>query len=442
MKNISAVEAREILDSRGNPTVEVEIVLGDGRSVRAAVPSGASKGAHEALELRDGDQGRYGGLGVLRACAMVREKIVPALAGTDPVDLLEVDRVLRELDATANKSVLGANAMLAVSLAAAKAGAQLRQKPLYRHLMDLYGTRQAFLPTPMFNVINGGRHADNNLAIQEFMIIPSAAQSFKEALRAAAETFRALKSMLAGRKDSTAVGDEGGFAPRDLDGPMEAMALLLEAAAAAGHAEKIYLALDLASSEFFEEGAYRLYPERPPLSVDEMIDDLAEWSRLYPIVSFEDPLAEDDWAGWAKLTAHMADLSGGEFKQGRPPLLIGDDLFVTNPERLRRGVSGSVGTAILIKPNQIGTLSETAEVIRLAHEHGYATVASHRSGETEDPALAHIAVGLGAAGIKSGSVSRSERLAKYNELLRIEEELGAGAYRGLAALGAGRASRV
>ncbi|MBI4668877.1 MAG: phosphopyruvate hydratase [Elusimicrobia bacterium] len=432
MNKIATIISREILDSRGNPTVEAELRLSDGRRVLASAPSGASKGVHEALELRDNDAKRFGGLGVLDACAVIKDKIAPVIEDMDPVNLQEIDRHLCSLDGTPNKSSLGANATLAVSLVVAKAGALLRGKPLYLHLADLFGTTPVRLPTPMFNVINGGRHADNNLAVQEFMIVPGATDSFREALREAAEIFKNLKKILTERKDSTAVGDEGGFAPRDLDGPMEAMELLLEAAGRSGHEKNVRLALDLAASEFYDDGGYRLYPAKSPLSYAEMTAELIEWVKRYPVISFEDALGQDDWDGWAYLTKEIKARDGHDgFKA---PLLVGDDLFVTNPSRLQRGIDSNTATAILIKPNQIGTITETAEVICLAKASGFATIASHRSGETEDAALAHIAAGLGTDGLKTGSVSRSERLAKYNELLRIEEELGPGKYRGPQAL--------
>lgn len=430
---IEKIRAREILDSRGNPTVEAELWASKGLVVRAAVPSGASKGAHEAVELRDQDPKRYRGLGVLKACAAVEEKIAPALKGKDPMNLGEIDRTLLSLDGTPNKSNLGANATLAVSLAVAKAGAAARGLPLYRHLAELFETRLLKIPTPLLNFINGGRHANNGINIQEFMVLPEAAPSFREALRHASEIFSGLKAVLQKRQDSCAVGDEGGFAPLKLSGPEEAMDLLLEAIRQAGYEKSCRISLDLASTEFYSQEGYRLWANKPALNSQQMVTTLASWQSKYHLASLEDPLSEDDWSGWKLLTQQMG-------KQG--PWLIGDDLFVTNPNRLKRGVQEGVANAILVKPNQIGTVTETAEVVRMAREAGYLTVASHRSGETEDAALAHLAVGLGTDGIKTGSVSRSERLAKYNELLRIEEELGAGVYRGplkLASAAAGAA---
>ncbi|MBI4064417.1 MAG: phosphopyruvate hydratase [Elusimicrobia bacterium] len=433
MSKWGRITAREILDSRGNPTVEVEITADDGRSVRASVPSGASKGAHEALELRDGESNRFLGSGVTKACRAINEKIGPALKTIDPVELPKVDEQLIVMDGTANKARLGANTTLAVSLAAAKWGALLRGRPVYKHLADLYGNSRLKIPTPMLNFINGGRHANNGIQIQEFMVVPGAKESFREALREAVEIFQHLKKILHDKKDSTSVGDEGGFAPRELEGPLEAMELILAAADEAGYKNKTKLALDLAASEFYSERGYLLHHERAPLTFEEMTIELKEWCRRFPLVSLEDPLSQDDWAGWAHLTREFRSLTTAAGNEA-PPLLVGDDIFVTNPERLERGIKSKTATAILIKPNQIGTVTETANVVAMARENGYATIASHRSGETEDPVLAHVAVGLGTDGIKTGSVSRSERLAKYNELLRIEEELGPGSYAGLEAL--------
>lgn len=415
------IKAREILDSRGMPTIEVDLYLEDGRLARASVPCGASTGTHEALERRDKNPARFGGRGVRQACESVEKEIAAVLAKTDMAHLPEVDQKLIELDGTPNKARLGANAILAVSLAAAKAGALLKGMPLYRHLGELYGNKTYKIPTPLLNVINGGRHADNNLNVQEFMIVPWGAPTFAEALRMAAETFMHLKTLIAAAGDSCAVGDEGGLAPRLLKEPAEALNLLMEAIAQAGYKGKIGLSLDLAASEFYENGGYRLFKNKPALSVAALMPVFKQWAEAYPMISMEDPMAEDDWEGWRLLT--------GAFHQ-TATLLIGDDLFVTNKERLGRGLKEGVANAILIKPNQIGTLTETAAVVNLAKKNGYGTIASHRSGETEDSVLAHIAVGLGVEGIKTGSVTRSERLAKYNELLRIEEELGAAAYQG------------
>lgn len=420
MKKIQSIKAREILDSRGNPTVEAELILESGARVTASVPSGASTGTHEAVELRDGDAKRYGGKGVAKACRFVETDIASAVISMDPVDLPKIDAKMIEVDGTENKARLGANAILAVSLAMAKAGALLRGLPLYRHLAALYGVQDLRIPTPLLNIINGGKHADNNLMIQEFMIVPEGAPTFREALRLAAETFHKLKGIIAEKKDSTAVGDEGGFAPRALRNPEEAMEMLLLAIERSGHAGKIRISLDLAATEFFESGKYRLFSGQNPLPASQVIQTLKTWTSTYPIASMEDPLAEDDWDSWKALTKAA----------GHETLLVGDDLFVTNPKRLERGIKEGTANAILIKPNQIGSVTETAQVVKLAKSKGYATIASHRSGETEDAALAHLAVGLGTEGIKTGSVSRSERLAKYNELLRIEEELGEGKYRG------------
>ncbi|MEK7287019.1 MAG: phosphopyruvate hydratase [Elusimicrobiota bacterium] len=422
MVKIEKIKAREILDSRGNPTVEVEIQASGGIFARASVPSGASKGIHEAVELRDEDPHRYGGLGVTKVCRLIEETIQPCLKGKDTVALPDLDQSLIELDGTPNKSRLGANATLAVSLAAAKAGAMARGVPLYRHLAELYGTKKLKIPTPFLNFINGGRHANNGINVQEFMVLPESAPSFKEALRQASEIFAKLKATLAARKDSCAVGDEGGFAPLKLTGPEEAIELLLQSIREAGYANGTRVSLDLAASEFCSERGYELWAGRPPLSAHVIIQTFSAWCSKYSLASLEDPLDQDDWGAWSEMTKAL----------GRPggPWLIGDDIFVTNPERLKRGLNEGVANAILIKPNQIGTISETARVVRMAKDAGYGTVASHRSGETEDPALAHVAVGIGTDGIKTGSVTRSERLAKYNELLRIEEELAPGSYCG------------
>ncbi|MBI4370151.1 MAG: phosphopyruvate hydratase [Elusimicrobia bacterium] len=428
---IQKIKAREILDSRGNPTVEAEVFLSDASSWRAAVPAGASMGSHEALELRDGDRKRFGGLGVLKACRAIEEKIAPAVSALDPANLPAIDKRMIELDGTLNKSGLGANATLAVSFAMAKAGAHARARPLYCHLQDMYQTSKVLLPVPLFNVINGGRHANNQLTIQEFMLVPGTRGSFREALREACEVFRELKVLIAKRKDSVAVGDEGGFAPGSLKMPREAMDLLMEAIQQAGYAGITRISLDMAASEFYSEKGYGLIAGEPVLSGRAMTSEILSWCRDYPIVSIEDPLFEDDWSNWTHLTKEVGSLSHGETKNpDGAPFLVGDDLFVTNPKRLKRGFDERAANAILIKPNQIGTVTETAEVVRLAREHGYLSIASHRSGETEDVTLAHVAVGLGAQGIKTGSVTRSERLAKYNELLRLEENLGEGHYLG------------
>jgi enolase len=404
------VHARQILDSRGNPTVEVEVALDSGAVGRAAVPSGASTGTFEAVELRDGDARAYLGKGVLTAVGNVEREIGPALAGADAGDQAAVDRLLVELDGTPNKSRLGANAVLGVSLAVAKAAAQEEGVPLYRLLG---GDGAAVLPVPLMNVVNGGAHAQNSLDLQEFMVVPAGAASFSEALRIGAETFHRLKELLHERGLATAVGDEGGFAP-DLPSGAEAIAVVLEAAERAGHAEKVAIALDPATTELYEGGRYRLPGEGLDLDAGGMIGLWEDLCGRFPIVSIEDGLAEDDWAGWKALTERL-----GERTQ-----LVGDDLFVTNPERLRRGIDERVANAILVKVNQIGTLSETLETIELARADGYAAIMSHRSGETEDTTIADLAVATGVGQIKTGAPSRTDRVAKYNQLLRIEEELG------------------
>ena len=404
---IERVHARQILDSRGNPTVEVDVALASGASGRAAVPSGASTGVHEAVELRDGG-GAWNGKGVTRAVDNVAGEIAGAVRGLDAGDQAELDRRLVELDGTENKGRLGANAILAVSLAAAKAAAADAGEPLYRWLG---GTDARTLPVPMLNVINGGMHAQNSIDLQEFMVVPVGAASFTEALQIGAECFHALETLLHERGLATAVGDEGGFAP-DLGSSEEAIEAVLEAAGRAGHAERVAIALDPAATEIWRDGAYRF--EGAEKTPDEMI---AWWSGLvarYPIVSVEDPLAEDEWPAWEQLTARV----------GARVQLVGDDLFVTNPNRLRRGIDERVANAILVKVNQIGTLTETLEAVRLAQASGYAAVISHRSGETEDTTIADLAVATNAGQIKTGAPSRSDRVAKYNQLLRIEEELG------------------
>jgi enolase len=406
---IAHVHARQILDSRGNPTVEVDVALESGATGRAAVPSGASTGKFEAVELRDGDAGAYLGKGVLDAVANVEREIGAALAGADAGDQAGVDRLLLELDGTPNKSRLGANAVLGVSLAVAKAAAAAAGLPLYRWLG---GDGASVLPVPLMNVVNGGAHAQNSLDLQEFMVVPAGASSFSEALRIGAETFHHLKALLHERGLATAVGDEGGFAP-DLPSSEEAIAAVLEAAERAGHSETVAVALDPATTELYERGRYRLPGEGLDLDAEGMVDLWDDLCGRYPIVSIEDGLAEDDWAGWQRLTERL-----GERVQ-----LVGDDLFVTSVERLRRGIEERAANAILVKVNQIGTLTETLEAIELARANGYAAIISHRSGETEDTTIADLAVATGVGQIKTGAPSRSDRVAKYNQLLRIEEEL-------------------
>jgi enolase len=420
---IASVRAREILDSRGNPTVEVEVFLRDGPSGRAAVPSGASTGAHEALELRDGDPHRYRGKGVRQAVANVNQVIGPRLAGLSPFDQEAIDRLLLELDGTPNKARLGANAVLGVSLAVAHAAARARGEPLYRYLG---GESAHLLPTPLFNILNGGRHARGGVDFQEFMVVPVGAPTFAEALRWGAEVYHALGRLLEERGLATNVGDEGGFAPA-LPRNQEALELVLEAIEAAGRrpGEEVALALDAAASELYRDGLYRLEREGRALDASGMVSLWEEWCSRYPIVSIEDGLAEDDWEGWALLTARL----------GRRVQLVGDDLFVTNVERLRRGIQAGAANAVLVKPNQIGTLSETLQAIGLARSARYACIISHRSGETEDTTIADLAVATGAGQIKTGAPARGERTAKYNQLLRIEEELGERArYAGRSAL--------
>ncbi|GIX17179.1 MAG: enolase [Rhodothalassiaceae bacterium] len=423
MSVILDVIGREILDSRGNPTVEAEVHLEDGSIGRAAVPSGASTGAHEALERRDGGA-RYGGKGVQSAVEAINGEIFDALSGLDALAQREIDQVLIDLDGTPDKSRLGANSILAVSLATAHAAARSLGLPLYRYLG---GPMARLLPTPMMNVLNGGAHADNAVDLQEFMIMPVSASTFADALRMGVEVYHALKAALKEKGLSTAIGDEGGFAP-ELKSSREALDLLVAAIEKAGYApgEDVALALDAAASEFYRDGAYHLAGEGRTLKADEMVRYYEELVAAYPIVSIEDGCAEDDWEGWKQLTAVL-----GERCQ-----LVGDDLFVTNPERLARGIEEEVANAILIKLNQIGTLSETLETIELAQRSGYATVISHRSGETEDVTIADLAVATNAGQIKTGAPCRSERVAKYNQLLRIEEELDTAAeFAGRAALG-------
>ncbi len=407
MTPIAAVGARQILDSRGNPTVEVDVVLESGASGRAAVPSGASTGRFEAVELRDGGS-EYGGKGVTRAVENVKGEIAAAVRGMDASDQEALDRRLIALDGTPNKSRLGANAILGVSLAAAKAAAADQGVPLYR---SLGGPDAVTLPVPLMNVINGGVHAANSIDLQEFMLVPVGAESFAEALRIGAETYHELKRVLSEKGLATAVGDEGGFAP-DLASSEAAIAAMLEAAERAGHAERVAIALDPASSEFFAEGVYRF--EGREASGAQMADFYAALADEFPIVSIEDGVAEDDWDAWKALTERLGDRLQ----------LVGDDLFVTNPERLRRGIDAGVANSILVKVNQIGTLTETLAAIELARAHGYTAVISHRSGETEDATIADLAVATGAGQIKTGAPARTDRVAKYNQLLRIEEELG------------------
>ena len=424
MTAILDIRGREILDSRGNPTVEVEVALESGAFGRAAVPSGASTGAHEAVELRDGDAGRYGGKGVQRAVEAVNHEILDVISGLDADDQVQIDGLLAELDGTPNKARLGANAILGVSLAVAKAAAQDAGLPLYRYVGGAYART---LPVPLMNIINGGAHADNAIDFQEFMIAPVGGESFAEALRMGTEVFHRLKAELKTAGHNTNVGDEGGFAP-DLGSSEQALDFVLQAIDKAGYSagDDIVLALDCAATEYFKDGAYELAGEGKTLDPDAMVARLAALCDSYPIASIEDGMAEDDWDGWKALTEAI----GGRVQ------LVGDDLFVTNPERLARGIESGTANAILIKVNQIGTLSETLEAVELAHKAGYRAVMSHRSGETEDATIADLAVATNCGQIKTGSLSRSDRLAKYNQLLRIEEGLGPAArYAGRVALG-------
>ena len=417
MASITRITARQILDSRGNPTVEVDVTTDDGVLGRAAVPSGASTGAYEAVELRDGDASRYMGKGVTHAVANVADPIAPALRGLSVLDQTALDDRLRELDGTDNKSNLGANATLGVSLAAAKAAAASVGLPLFRYLG---GAIAHTLPVPLMNILNGGRHADNSVDMQEFMIAPVGAPSFAEALRMGTEVFHTLKSVLHDKGYSTAVGDEGGFAP-NLGSNEEAIEVVLEAIEAAGYAagDDIYVALDPAAAEMYEDGHYVFYKSDPDTkrSAEDMVAYWTRWVEAYPILSIEDAMDEDDWEGWQQLT----DAVGDDVQ------LVGDDLFVTNTARLQRGIDEGCANSILIKPNQIGTLSETLDAIEQAHAHGFTSIVSHRSGETEDTTIADLAVAAGTGQIKTGSASRSDRVAKYNQLLRIEEQLGAAA---------------
>jgi enolase len=413
MSLIEEVWAREILDSRGNPTVEAEVILEDGTHGRAAVPSGASTGENEAVELRDGDEKRYLGKGVSKAVANINDKISYELEGMDALDQTLIDQSLIALDGTENKSNLGANALLAVSMATARAAAASLQTPLYRYLG---GANAKTLPVPMMNIINGGAHADNNVDFQEFMIMPVGAASFSEGLRAGAEIFHSLKTVLKSRGYATSVGDEGGFAP-NLKSNEEAIETILEAIDKAGYkaGENVLLALDPAASEFYQEGSYVFKKsDKRKLSSDEMVAYWADWCAKYPIISIEDGLAENDWEGWKNLTNEI----------GKKVQLVGDDLFVTNVKFLQRGIDEGAANSILIKVNQIGTLTETLDTIELAKTNGMTAVISHRSGETEDSFIADLAVATNAGQIKTGSLSRSDRIAKYNQLLRIEEDLG------------------
>ena len=410
MSSIVTIHAREILDSRGNPTLEAEVTLASGGKGRAAVPSGASTGTREALELRDGDKSRYMGKGVLKAVANVNKDISAALKGMDAQDQLAIDNKMIALDGTETKSRLGANALLAVSLANAHAAAAENKKPLYENL----GTGKYLMPVPMMNIINGGSHADNSVDMQEFMIIPAGAPSFGEALRYGAEVFHTLRSVLHGKGLNTSVGDEGGFAP-DLSSNEEAIEVILTAIEKAGFVagKDIYLGLDVASSEFYKDGVYDLASEGKKFSAEEFTDYLSHWVDQYPIISVEDGLDEGDWDGWAYMTK----------KLGQRVQLVGDDLFVTNTKIFKRGIDNHIANSILIKFNQIGTLSETLAAIKMAHDSNYTAVVSHRSGETEDSTIADLCVATCAGQIKTGSLSRSDRVAKYNQLLRIEEAL-------------------
>ncbi|QCZ94386.1 phosphopyruvate hydratase [Salinimonas iocasae] len=423
MAKISRIIGREILDSRGNPTVEADVYLDSGVMGRAAAPSGASTGSREALELRDGDKSRYMGKGVTKAVAAINDTIAPALTGKDPLVQKEIDELMLDLDGTENKENLGANAILAVSLAVAKAAAEEKGVALYEHIADLNGTPGEYsMPVPMMNIINGGEHADNNVDIQEFMVQPVGAASFKEALRMGAEIFHNLKKVLSAKGLNTAVGDEGGFAP-NLSSNAEALAVIVEAVEKAGYKmnEDVTLALDCAASEFYKDGQYVLSGEDKSFDAEGFGDYLADLTNQYPIVSIEDGLDESDWDGWASLTN----------KIGSKVQLVGDDLFVTNTKILQRGIENNIGNSILIKFNQIGSLTETLNAIKMAKDAGFTAVISHRSGETEDATIADLAVGTAAGQIKTGSLCRSDRVAKYNQLLRIEQALGSAAtYRG------------
>lgn len=415
MSAIVDIIAREILDSRGNPTVEVEVELSSGARGRAAVPSGASTGAHEAVELRDGDKSRFNGKGVQKACGFVESEILEVLQGAESEDQIAIDNAMIELDGTPNKSRLGANSILGVSLAVAKATAEELELPLYRYVGGVFAHT---LPVPMMNIVNGGEHADNPIDIQEFMIQPVGASTIAEAVRMGSEIFTALKKGLSAAGHNTNVGDEGGFAP-NLQSAEEALGFISKSVEAAGYrpGEDVTFALDCASTEFYRDGQYNLKGEGKTFDSDGMISYLDDLTRKFPIVSIEDGLAEDDWEGWAELTKRL----GGRVQ------LVGDDLFVTNPERLRRGIAAGTGNALLVKVNQIGTLTETLEAVETAHKAGYRCVMSHRSGETEDAVIADLAVATNCAQIKTGSLSRSDRTAKYNQLIRIEQQLGSAA---------------
>jgi enolase len=417
MTEIAQIVAREVLDSRGNPTVEAEVLLAGGAKGRAAVPSGASTGEHEAHELRDGDKARYLGKGVRKAVEHITEKIAPELLGMDAADQYAVDHQMLEMDGTSTKGKLGANAILAVSMATARAAADAHGLPLYRYIG---GSQARTLPVPLMNILNGGAHADTRVDVQEFMVVPAGAPTFSEGLRWGAEIFHALKKILKGRKLNTAVGDEGGYAP-DLPANEEALKLIMEAISSAGFkaGEQVFLAMDVAASEFFDKGSkkYKLKGEGKEFDASGLLDYYQQLVSRYPIVSIEDGMAEDDWDGWKKIT----DVLGGKIQ------LVGDDLFVTNVERLGRGIEAGTANSILVKVNQIGSLTETFDAVRMAHKAGFTSVMSHRSGETEDTTIADLAVALDCGQIKTGSASRSDRIAKYNQLLRIEQELGAGA---------------
>jgi enolase len=412
MSIISSVQGRQVLDSRGNPTVEVDVTLTDGSFGRAAVPSGASTGVHEAWELRDGDKGVYLGRGVLKAVENVNTRIAQCLLGMDALDQASVDKAMIELDDTPNKKELGANAILGVSLAVAKAAAQYTDQPLYRYLGGVGAT---LLPAPMMNIVNGGQHADNSVDVQEFMVMPLGFDSFSDALRCGVEVFHSLKKVLQSKKLSTAVGDEGGFAP-DLGSNAEALELIMEAIAKSGYeaGKQAFIALDVAATELYDDKKKTYTIDGKAIDAAGMVGLLESWVSKYPIVSIEDGCAEDDWDGWKLLT----DTIGGRVQ------IVGDDVFVTNTERLQRGIDQGVANSILIKVNQIGSLTETIEAIRLAQRNNYTTITSHRSGETEDATIADLAVALSTGQIKTGSASRTDRMAKYNQLLRIEEELG------------------
>ena len=424
MTTILKVHGREILDSRGNPTVEVEVQLDSGVVGRAAVPSGASTGVHEALELRDGDKGRYLGKGVQQAVANVNDVIASEIVGMDALDQVALDRAMLELDGTPTKSKLGANAILGVSLAVAKAAAAALELPLYRYIG---GINARTLPVPMMNIINGGAHADNNVDMQEFMIFPAGAKSFAESLRMGAEVFHNLKSVLKSKGYNTAVGDEGGFAP-DLKSNEEAIQVILQAIEKAGYVpgKDVYICMDVASSEFYKDGKYVLEGEGgKTFTSSQLIDLWDSWTKQYPIVSIEDGVAEDDWEGWKELTSRL----------GKRVQLVGDDFFVTNTKRLAEGIEKGCANSILVKVNQIGTLTETIEAVTMAHQAGYTSVMAHRSGETEDVTIADLAVALNCGQIKTGAPSRTDRVAKYNQLLRIEESLGEGAvFRGISVI--------